>query len=91
MRDFVAGLAAQPGGTPFHLGLVTGTAVLGYMDSLQTSDATASFGALFTQLSEWHPFCAIIPIRVKESWDATTLHAQPDVAQNGRSLRGSIL
>jgi hypothetical protein len=26
MRDFVAWLAAQPGGTPFHLGLVTETA-----------------------------------------------------------------
>src|SRR5216683_6859333 len=35
MRDFVAWLAAQPGGTPFHLGLVTETAVRGYMDSLQ--------------------------------------------------------
>src|SRR6266516_1085053 len=27
MRDFVAWLAAQPGGTPFHLGLVTETAL----------------------------------------------------------------
>src|SRR6266849_1278725 len=36
MRDFVAWLAAQPGGTPFHLGLVTETAVRGYMDSLQS-------------------------------------------------------
>jgi site-specific recombinase XerD len=35
MRDFVTWLAAQPGGTPFHLGLMTETAVLGYMDSLQ--------------------------------------------------------
>jgi site-specific recombinase XerD len=35
MRDFVAWLAAQPGGTPFHLGLVTETAIRGYMDSLQ--------------------------------------------------------
>src|SRR5258707_2743451 len=35
MRDFVAWLATQPGGAPFHLGLVTETAVRGYMDSLQ--------------------------------------------------------
>jgi hypothetical protein len=28
-------LAAQPGGTPFHLGLVTETAIRGYMDFLQ--------------------------------------------------------
>ena len=34
MRGFVAWLATQPGGTPFHLGLVTETAVRGYMDSL---------------------------------------------------------
>jgi site-specific recombinase XerD len=35
MRGFVAWLETQPGGTPFHLGLVTETAVRGYMDSLQ--------------------------------------------------------
>ncbi|HEU5383325.1 MAG TPA: tyrosine-type recombinase/integrase [Ktedonobacteraceae bacterium] len=35
MRDFVAWLAIQPGGTPFHLGLVTETAIRGYMDALQ--------------------------------------------------------
>lgn len=35
MLDFVAWLALQPGGTPFHLGLLTETAVRGYMDSLQ--------------------------------------------------------
>src|SRR5215469_17564631 len=35
MRDFVAWLAVQPGGTPFHLGLVTETAIRGYMDSLK--------------------------------------------------------
>src|SRR6266566_5967323 len=34
MRSFVAWLAVQPGGTPFHIGLVTETAVRGYMDSL---------------------------------------------------------
>ena len=34
--DFVAWLATQPGGTPFHLGLVTETAVRGYMDFLVT-------------------------------------------------------
>src|SRR6266849_5171490 len=34
LRDFVAWLAMQPGGAPFHLGLVTETAVRGYMDSL---------------------------------------------------------
>ena len=37
MRDFVAWLAAQPGGAPFHVGLVTETAVRGYMDSLQSA------------------------------------------------------
>jgi hypothetical protein len=37
MRDFVAWLAIQPGGTPFHLGLVTETAVRGYMDTLQST------------------------------------------------------
>ncbi len=36
VRDFVAWLASQPGGTPFHLGLVTETAVRGYMDFLVT-------------------------------------------------------
>ena len=36
VRDFVAWLAIQPGGTPFHLGLVTETAVRGYMDFLVT-------------------------------------------------------
>ena len=35
MRDFVTWLAAQPGGAPFHVRLVTETAVRGYMDSLQ--------------------------------------------------------
>jgi hypothetical protein len=34
MRGFVAWLAMQPGGIPFHVGLVTETAVRGYMDSL---------------------------------------------------------
>ena len=37
LRDFVAWLAAQPGGAPFHLGLVTETAVRGYMDSLKSA------------------------------------------------------
>lgn len=36
MRDFVAWPATQPGGTPFHLSLVTETAVRGYMDFLVT-------------------------------------------------------
>jgi site-specific recombinase XerD len=36
IRDFVAWLATQPGGAPFHLGLVTETAVRGYMDFLVT-------------------------------------------------------
>ncbi|OLB56646.1 MAG: hypothetical protein AUI01_06090 [Ktedonobacter sp. 13_2_20CM_2_56_8] len=36
VRDFVAWLTIQPGGTPFHLGLVTETAVRGYMDFLAT-------------------------------------------------------
>ena len=35
MRGFVAWLETQPGGTPFHLGQVTETAVRGYMDSLK--------------------------------------------------------
>ncbi len=38
VRDFVAWLAIQPGGTPFHLGLVTETAVRGYMDFLATTN-----------------------------------------------------
>jgi site-specific recombinase XerD len=37
IREFVAWLAAQPGGTPFHLGLVTESAVRGYMDTLQSA------------------------------------------------------
>ena len=37
VRDFVAWLALQTGGTPFHLGLVTETAVRGYMDFLTTT------------------------------------------------------
>jgi site-specific recombinase XerD len=36
LRDFVVWLATQPGGAPFHLGLVTETAVRGYMDFLVT-------------------------------------------------------
>lgn len=35
MRDFVAWLAMQPGGAPFQIGLVTETAMRGYMDALQ--------------------------------------------------------
>lgn len=35
MRSFMAWMAAQPGGTPFHVELVTETAVRGYMDSLK--------------------------------------------------------
>jgi len=35
MRGFVAWLETQPGGAPFHLGLVTETTIRGYMDSLQ--------------------------------------------------------
>src|SRR5438094_132035 len=38
MRDFVAWLDTQPGGTPFHLGLVTETAVRGYLDFLATTN-----------------------------------------------------
>ena len=38
VRDFVAWLALQPGGAPFHLGLVTETAVRGYMNSLATTN-----------------------------------------------------
>src|SRR6266566_3887092 len=38
MRDFVAWLSMQPGGTPFHLGLVTETAVRGYMEFLATTN-----------------------------------------------------
>ena len=38
MRDFVAWLGTQTGGTPFHLGLVTETAVRGYMDFLATTN-----------------------------------------------------
>ena len=37
MRDFVVWLAAQPGGAPFHMELMTETAVCGYMDSLKTA------------------------------------------------------
>lgn len=37
MRGFVAWLAGQPGGAPFHMGLVTETTVRGYMDSLQSA------------------------------------------------------
>jgi integrase len=40
MRGFVASLAMQPSGTPFHLGLVTETAVRGYMDFLQRAGRT---------------------------------------------------
>ena len=39
-RDFVAWLADQPGGTPFHLSLVTETAVRGYMDFLAATNRT---------------------------------------------------
>lgn len=35
MYGFVAWLAELPGGTPFHLGLLTETAVRGYLDSLK--------------------------------------------------------
>jgi site-specific recombinase XerD len=35
LYDFVTWLAAQPGGTPFHVGLVTETAVRGYLDSFK--------------------------------------------------------
>jgi hypothetical protein len=38
VRDFVAWRASQPAGIPFHLGLVTETAVRGYMDSLVTAN-----------------------------------------------------
>ena len=37
MRGFVAWLTTQPGGTPFHLGLMTETAARGYMDFLQSA------------------------------------------------------
>ncbi len=47
VRDFVAWLTKQPGGTPFHLGLVTEIAVRGYMDFLATTtgnrDVTTTF------------------------------------------------
>jgi len=35
MRGFVAWLAEQPGGAPFQVGLITETAVRGYMDALK--------------------------------------------------------
>src|SRR5262245_48787906 len=35
MRRFVSWLALQPGGTPFHPGLLTETAVRGYLDALR--------------------------------------------------------
>jgi hypothetical protein len=38
VRDFVAWLATQPGGMPFQLGLVTETAIRGYMDFLSAAN-----------------------------------------------------
>jgi site-specific recombinase XerD len=38
VRDFVAWLALRPGGVPFHLALVTETAVRGYMEFLATTN-----------------------------------------------------
>ena len=38
VRDFVVWLALQPGGAPFHLRLVTETAVRGYMDFLAATN-----------------------------------------------------
>ena len=35
MHDFATWVAELPGGTPFHLGLLTETAVRGYLDSLK--------------------------------------------------------
>lgn len=40
VRNFISWLALQPGGTPFHLGLVTETAVRGYMDFLASTNRT---------------------------------------------------
>jgi len=42
MRDFVAWLATQPSGASFHLGLITETAIRGYMDSLQQAGRSIS-------------------------------------------------
>src|SRR5213080_2336207 len=38
VRDFVTWLALQPGGTPFHVGLMTETAVREYMDFLASTN-----------------------------------------------------
>ncbi|GHO58681.1 hypothetical protein [Ktedonobacter robiniae] len=43
MRDFVSWRAEQPGGTPFHLGLLIETAVHGYLDSRKTSRPCAPY------------------------------------------------
>src|SRR5438552_1569624 len=55
MRGFVAWLATQPGGTPFHLSLVTETAVRGYMDSLQSAGRAPRTRS--KALSGLHRFC----------------------------------
>lgn len=55
MRDFVTWLATQPGGIPFHFGLVTETAVRGYMDWLQQADRAPRTRS--KALSALHRFC----------------------------------
>jgi site-specific recombinase XerD len=55
VRDFVAWLALQPGGTPFHLGLVTEIAVRGYMDFLATANRAPRTRS--KALSGLHRFC----------------------------------
>ncbi len=39
LRDFLAWLATQPGGNPFHIELLTQTAVQGYLDALKSRGA----------------------------------------------------
>ena len=48
VRDFVAWLAPQPGGTPFHIGLVTETAVRGY---IRVSGDVLAYGSTHVFLS----------------------------------------
>ncbi|GAC1301388.1 MAG: hypothetical protein NVSMB27_41700 [Ktedonobacteraceae bacterium] len=78
VRDFVAWLATQPGGTPFHLGLVTETTVRGYMEWLQRAGRASrtrskSLSAL-RRFCQWAVdegiFVAIPPVRwnVRPSW-----------------------
>jgi Phage integrase, N-terminal SAM-like domain len=98
MRDFVAWLAIQPGGTPFHPSLVTETAVRGYMDFLTTTNRaprTRSKALSALRSGRWMKaiFVATRPVRwnVPRWWPSLPQNSQRSSALSSKRWWSGML